>query len=150
MSGTDRGQTTFDFAVGITLFLLVVAFAFISVPGFIAPYQGGEASETLLADRAASQLATDELAAPGERYALDPDRIDAFFGAADPAAALGVGDYDLNVTLTALNGTEPAFENRSVGESPSGNAAVSRSRRVVSVPGESGRVWADLTVRVWE
>jgi len=147
MPDTDRAQTTFDFAVGITLFLLVVGFAFSSVPGFIAPYEGGQESESLLADRTADQLVTEDLTASGERYRLERSRVDDFFGS-DPAAELAVGEYDVYVTL---NSSDPAFTNRSAGDAPRENDIVSRSRRVVSAPKSDGtRVRADLTVRVWQ
>lgn len=141
----ERAQTTFDFAVGITLFLLVVGFAFTTVPGFLAPYQGGGETESLVADRTADYLATEKLAA-GERYRLTDDSVGTFFDSdTDLGDALGVDTARYGVWVT-LNGTASEFTNRSVRTAPPGpDATLSRSRRVVSYEGDD----ADLTVRVW-
>ncbi len=142
----ERAQTTFDFATGITLFLLVVAFAFTTVPGFLAPYQGGGETESLVADRAADQLVSESLTAGG-RYRLTNESIESFFDSGDPASTLGINDARYGVWVT-LNSTGPASEpvwREATGEQPPDSATVSRSRRVVNWEGRN----ADLTVEVW-
>jgi hypothetical protein len=145
----ERAQTTFDFAVGITLFLLVVGFAFATVPGFLAPYEGGGEAEAIVADRVATELATDRLA-DGERYVLSASATDDLLAATlddELKGEIGVdAGYGLNVTVWADGRNCPSgVADCRLGGTPPTDATVSTSRRVVSVGGEQ----ADLTVRVW-
>ena len=53
----DRGQTTQDFAVGIGVFLLAIAFVFSFLPTFITPFASDVGpAETAQADRIASTI----------------------------------------------------------------------------------------------
>jgi len=143
----ERAQTTFDFAVGITLFLLVVSFAFAATPGFLAPYQGSGESEAILSDRVATRMATENLT-DGQAYVLNGTKVQRLFNDVSAAKSeLGVKDtYGLNVTLRRENGTCPAdLSTCASNETPPESASVSRSQRVVTIGGES----VDLTVRVW-
>jgi len=71
-SDTDRGQTAQDFAVGIGLFLLAVAFVFIFVPQIVEPYEAGiGSSEHSQADRAATMI-VHNVSEEGSPGVLDP------------------------------------------------------------------------------
>lgn len=143
----ERAQTTFDFAVGITLFLLVVSFAFAATPGFLAPYQGSGEGEAILADRVATRMATENLT-DGEAYVLNETNVQQFFSDVSAAKSeLGVKDaYGLNVTLRREDGTCPAGLSKCASdEAAPESATVSRSQRMVTIDGET----VDLTVRVW-
>jgi len=54
--GRDRAQTTQDFAVGIGIFLLAVAFVFSYVPSLITPYTAATTAETAQADRITDEI----------------------------------------------------------------------------------------------
>lgn len=57
LDGSDRAQTTQDFAVGIGIFLLAVALVFGVVPSVFAPYDyTPTGSQSAQADRAATTL----------------------------------------------------------------------------------------------
>jgi hypothetical protein len=58
-----RGQTTVDFAVGMGVFLLAVAFVFAFVPTTFVPFSGDDGRQMVLADRTADHLTDDLLVA---------------------------------------------------------------------------------------
>ncbi|MFC7226275.1 hypothetical protein N0B31_02585 [Salinirubellus salinus] len=75
-----RGQTTLDFAVGVSIFLVVVAFVVGFVPTMLEPFDGGTQEETAASDRLADQLVTDLLVADADTpYVLDRGCVVAFF-----------------------------------------------------------------------
>lgn len=60
----DRGQTTIDFLIAISTFVIVVGFLFAFVPGTTLPFNDGQSANPLIADRTATHLAADVLADP--------------------------------------------------------------------------------------
>lgn len=151
---TDRGQTTLDFATGAGVFLLAVAFVFAFVPGMFQPFDGG-GDGTLVADRAASTLAADLLADPGEPYVLNETCTHAFFdpGASRPDGCRYVANAsDLNHALAigTTRRTNVTIERGERIEYHGGAPVPTRSdvvtaQRAVLVDGEVHR----LHVRVW-
>lgn len=94
-----RAQTTLDFAIGMSVFLLAVVFVFTFAPGILEPFEAGPQEETAVADRVASQLVHTSLAEPKEPFVLTRDCTDAFFNfTADGETACG---FDHTVDLTA-------------------------------------------------
>jgi hypothetical protein len=93
----DRGQTTLDFAVGMSIFLIAVAGVISFTPSLLEPFEGSGTEDTIVANRVASQLVEGTLAEPDEPYVLDKACTMAFFwpenvdGDAD-------NDDDLNAT----------------------------------------------------
>lgn len=78
--GRDRAQTAQDFAVGIGLFLLAVAFVFGFVPYVISPYDAGaSAAQHSQADRAATNVVGD-LSQPERPNELNATATAAYFG----------------------------------------------------------------------
>jgi hypothetical protein len=78
-TGRDRAQTAQDFAVGIGLFLLAVAFVFAFVPQVVSPYDVGiGASESAQADRAATMI-VGNLSVEDRPNELDHDAADDYF-----------------------------------------------------------------------
>ncbi|MFC7177429.1 DUF7287 family protein [Halosegnis marinus] len=76
----DRGQTVLDFAVGISVFLVVVAFVLTFVPGMVQPFQSSTQAETAAADRLAEQVAAGMLVEDvSEPYLLDAGCVSTFF-----------------------------------------------------------------------
>nr|WP_049918564.1 hypothetical protein [Haloferax larsenii] len=147
----SRAQTTIDYAIGVGIFLLAVAWVISTVPQVVQPFDDTQ-DRPLVANRAADRLAGDVLSTSGERTVLDSECVDGFFDNATPPAdcrydtgpvaeAVGVSDrYDVNVTL---------LQNEAVVESrgdvvPSSGRAIA-ARRTVLI---DGRVH-QLLVRVW-
>ena len=71
MCGKKRGQTTLDFAVGMSTFLLVFAFVLTFIPGMIQPFSASDQEATVVADRVADQLSQGLLGDPGTPYVLN-------------------------------------------------------------------------------
>lgn len=67
----DRGQTTLDFAVGVSIFLMSIVFVFAFVPGTLQPFTQSAQDETAGSDRVADLLVEDLLTADGDPYILD-------------------------------------------------------------------------------
>jgi hypothetical protein len=154
--GADRGQTTIDFAVGASLFLLGVAFVFTFVPGMLGPFTGGQ-SDVLVADRAAQQLSSGFLRDGTQPYVLDRDCTQEFFAGNTPAecdytttdlgALLGLDDATrINVTVRD-GGSVASLDGVTLrsGDPLPGHQSAVAANRVVYVDGETYR----LTVRVW-
>ena len=74
----SRGQTTLDFAIGVSLFLLVVAFVLSFVPGMIQPFSDSGQEEMVASNRIADRLAIDALAGD-DPYVLDATCTTALF-----------------------------------------------------------------------
>jgi hypothetical protein len=66
-----RGQTTLDFATGISIFLFAMLFVFAFIPGVLTPFTTTAQEETVTANRVADLVATDIVTAPGQPYLLD-------------------------------------------------------------------------------
>jgi hypothetical protein len=168
----ERGQTTLDFAVGVSVFLGVVAFAFAFAPTMFAPFDSDTGSNSVVADRSADRLAADVLAAsPDDPSVLDGRCTQGFFNGTVPSDcrynttdlddALGVGATTrVNVTIRnesssrndsairRLGGTRLA-----AGDPPTTTADVVVARRVVLLPGSDDAAFPQernhLLVRVW-
>lgn len=74
-----RGQTTLDFAIGISLFLVVLVFVFSFVPGMLEPFETAGDRTAVVADRIGDGLAQGQLGHPGEPFVLDTDCAVEFF-----------------------------------------------------------------------
>ena len=152
--GTDaRAQTTVDYAVGMGLFLVVVAFVFAFVPTMLDPF-AGEQGGSLVADRAATQLSSDLLGDPATPYALDQECVADFFkgsaGDSIPSQcgydtrslddALGV-DPTVGLNVTLERGGVTVY---SAGSPATGNDAVT-AQRFVTIDDRAHRLY----VRAW-
>jgi hypothetical protein len=94
-----RAQTTLDFAVGVSVFLLAVVFVFTFVPGILEPFEAGPQEETAVADRVASQLVQSSMADPAEPYVLGLACTNGFFNVT--AAGDAACGFDTTADLTA-------------------------------------------------
>jgi hypothetical protein len=148
----DRGQTTMDFAAGVSVFLVTVAFAFAFVPGIIAPFTDPGTADPVTANRVADDLASDRLSAPGVEYTLDADRAADFFGDPDAVDDLAVPEFrTVNVTVENETGVATVGGERAAAgpETPS-NADVTTAWRSVAVAADDDdRRRLELVVRVW-
>jgi len=159
----DRGQTAIDYAVGIGVFLLVVAFVFAFVPTVFAPFDDDSGRLLVLSDRTADHVAEDLLAAdplrPGELDAActegffdtsDPDPGDCRYeeNASDLRAATGVGAPGVSVNVTVGTASGPATidgTRLAAGDDPPTARNVAVARRGAVVGDDRYRI----TVRVW-
>lgn len=138
-----RAQTTLDFLIGATIFLLTVAMIIGMVPGILDPFELDRSSAPVETNRAASTLATDELAMSNSPYVLSESEVGVFFNESDEDVRnrLGLGDgVAYNITLQTQNETigttgDPVPEDRSI----------TSAWRVVSYDGKQ----AELRVRTW-
>jgi len=76
-----RGQTTIDFAIGTSVFLVVVAFVVAFVPGIFQPFTGGPQGELAGIDRVADTVVYDLLddGSDDGRATLDRECTISFF-----------------------------------------------------------------------
>ncbi|WP_311171230.1 DUF7287 family protein [Halobellus ordinarius] len=157
-----RAQTTIDFAIGIGVFLLVVAFVVAFVPTIFTPFQSAEGPGT--ADRIATSLSTDRLGDPATPYVLNDTCTNAFFdqlnGGADAPTSCGFdttadttdemftpgATRDVNVSIRTLDGTVVTDGVQyTAGPPVTETTSVTAATRVVYVNGEPHR----LLVRTW-
>ncbi len=159
----ERAQTTIDFAIGIGLFLIVVAFVVAFVPTIFTPFQSTEGPQT--ADRIATSLSTDRLGGPSEPYVLNGTCTDGFFDQLNGAGPAASGcqfntsatttrelfaldrTRDVNVTVRYANGSvvDRPGGALAAGPTPPETTSVTSATRVVSLDGHSRR----LVVRTW-
>lgn len=92
----DRGQTTLDFAIGIGVFLLVVAFTLAFIPGLVDPFTGGLEEETVAVNRVADSLSQGTLGDPSKPYVLDRECTIIFFESRSSSSEDSGGDDDRN------------------------------------------------------
>ena len=166
-SGSGRGQTTLDFAVGMSVFLLTVIFVISFAPTMFDPFAGGSGTKLIVADRAATTLSGDLLvASTAEPGTLSAGCVAGFFDSDQSrvenectATIEAVDDLDrtlaldgrnANVTVHSLadSASKPATVSgvkltEATGSSVPSDVAV--ATRTVSIDGEQYR----LTVRVW-
>lgn len=110
----DRGQTAQDFAVGIGLFLLAVAFVFGFVPYVISPFDAGVgAAEASQADRAATTVVAN-LSDPERPNELDASATESYFdgpGSNDLRNRTGL-PFTARINVTVTNVTSDTFASR--------------------------------------
>ena len=106
-----RGQTTLDFAIGMSIFLLALTFVLVFVPGMLEPFSGGAQSETPAVNRVADDLTQQTLSNASEPYVLDETCTAELFTSGVPAGCnydgttladrVGLRDFaPVNVTIT--------------------------------------------------
>ncbi|WP_227354175.1 DUF7287 family protein [Haladaptatus salinisoli] len=144
-----RGQTSIDFLVGMSVFLLTVAFVFAALPNTFAPFAGDDGADVLAADRVAAHLAEGTLAREGRPNVLNATCTEQFFDEDVPGPchqsnlndALGVGPTRrVNVTIES----DEALVYAAGPPVPTRGSVVVASR-LVSLGGEE----RTLSVRVW-
>lgn len=89
MSGgaDSRGQTLHDFAIGMTIFLLVIGYVFAFVPSLFTPFTPETDSTSVRVDRTADLLTRDALAENASAAGLlNSTCTGEFFATTDPSA----------------------------------------------------------------
>jgi hypothetical protein len=159
----DRGQTTIDYAVGISVFLLTVAFIFAFLPSMFEPFTSESGDLLVLADRSADRLAADLLV----ENLTDPNVLNAtctvgFFNATAPdptgcrynqnasdiRGALSVNrtGAEFNITVRDAGALRTVDEtDLAAGDDPPSTGDVTVATRKVLLDGNQ----SDLVVKVW-
>jgi len=106
-----RGQTTLDFAIGMSLFLSVVIFIFLFIPGLLSPFSAGVQEETVTTDRVADGLTMGMLGSPQQPYVLDEHCTREFFAGNAPPSGCG---YESGASTEERVGLDPVRENVNV------------------------------------
>lgn len=168
-----RAQTTLDFALGVSVFLLAVVFVIGFVPTMFDPFAGGTGTRLIVADRAATLLAGDILVSstadpgmlvtgcvagffegPTGNQSLADASCSATVDVADLDGALTLDGANVNVTIHELGdpASNPAnleWDGRSVTLSRSNSESipsdVAVATRTVSIDNRQYQ----LTVQVW-
>ncbi|NHN40165.1 hypothetical protein G9C85_00755 [Halorubellus sp. JP-L1] len=160
LRGRDRGQTTQDFATGISVFLLTVTFTFAFVPATVTPF-GSPVTDAIPAksDRVASTI-IDTNAVDGSSRTLDNESIDGLIGegGSDLRAEFGLrSTAQVNITIQRRNGdivkadltgSDPGYRLVAGDDYPQNQAAASTTR-VVRMDVDGCRTGCLLVVRVW-
>ncbi len=158
--GSDRGQTTQDFAVGISVFLLTVGFTFGFLPTLLSPFGSPVGDDiTAKSDRVAGTMISD-LTVDGEPRTLNATELDAFITAnpteEDLQEYFGLrASADVNVTVMNVQegGGRTVLQvngNRTVaGDEYRSQTPAASTTRVILVSGSRCDVQCVLVVRVW-
>jgi hypothetical protein len=78
-AGRARGQTTFDFAIGVSIFLLALTAVILFIPGTLGPFTQGGQEDIGAANRMAASLSGGLLGDPARPYTLNETCTDRFF-----------------------------------------------------------------------
>jgi len=97
---TSKGQTTLDFTIGISVFLIVLIFVFTFIPGLLTPFTTTDEQAPALSDRLADKLSQGMLGDPAEPYVLNSTCAADFFDlGGSPASYCRYDDGDLSDRL---------------------------------------------------
>ena len=149
ISLSDRGQTTQDFAVGIGLFLLAIAFAFSYLPTLITPFStpvGG--ADTAQADRIAATL-VDEFATGEGTNEIEDNLGELEDEDLGLRSVDGIAVDEVWITIYSLEESEEDPDIRSYGIEPEERQATSSASRLVMVEDKECNPACRLTVTVW-
>jgi hypothetical protein len=158
--GSDRGQTTQDFAVGISVFLLTVGFTFGFLPTLLSPFGSPVGDDiTAKSDRVAGTMISD-LTVDGEPRTLDATQLEAFISnnqsESDLREYFGLrASADVNVTVMNVQegGTRTVVTvdgtDLRAGDDYRSQTPAASTTRVVLVSGGHCDVQCVLVIRVW-
>ena len=146
----DRGQTVQDFAIGIGLFMLAVAFVFAFIPTVITPFGDAGGAETAQADRIAATII--DGAEVGPPNYLDENATRSFNGENETALAsefgLQTAGAGINITVSTLDDSGQQSYVYASEAKYDGQAGASATRIVTTKDSECDPA-CKLTVRVW-
>ncbi|WP_231182898.1 hypothetical protein [Haladaptatus sp. DYF46] len=140
----DRGQTLNDYVLGISVFLLTVAFVVAFLPSIFTPFNAPIDDSTAARASRGATFIIDDLSVEGRANVLDQSRTTTFFEQNETELRRVLGfprTTDVNVTLVDA---ETGIVNRSAGDAP-GDDPTAATDRIVRI----GSNTYQLTVRVW-
>ncbi|WP_435360350.1 DUF7287 family protein [Haloarchaeobius sp. DFWS5] len=158
----DRAQTTQDFAVGISVFLLAVAFTFGFLPSLLTPFGSPMGDDiTSKSDRVAATLIEDHNV-DGEPRTLNNSSLESFL-ASNPSGD-ELREYfglrataDVNITVVNVTASGPPYQellnatggNMTAGDSYRDQTPAASTTRIIVVTGGHCDVECQVVVRVW-
>ncbi|MCU4740087.1 DUF7287 family protein [Natronoglomus mannanivorans] len=159
----DRGQTTQDFAVGIGIFLLAIAFVFSYMPSLLTPFSSSvDSGQTAQADRIVATMVDNLSEDPDRPNHLNGSAFEERYGDADDstelAAALGLRATSempidrVNVSIEQLNQSETRSDRRIedlTSGDPYGDESAASAGRIVTIDHPECDPACRLVVRVW-
>lgn len=140
---TLRGQTTLDFLIGTSTFLIAIGLVLAFVPGMIDPFVTGSEDNAIIANRAVKSLSQEHLSSPNNPYVLNEAAVETFFDKNESQArnALGLGDQvRLNITLE-----NETTRFKSIGPEPPETSSITSSWRIAEYKSKR----AEIVARVW-
>ena len=145
----ERGQTTHDFAIGISIFLLTAVFVVTFVPNVTTPFATGITEIEQEQSQSAARVLVSNLSTTDASTALNTSRTDAFFD-----RSWGEGEFEtwlglpstakVNVTVRESSGDGTIVPELTTGDIYRGEAGAT-SVRIVTYNDQPYR----LEVRVW-
>ncbi|WP_254523233.1 DUF7287 family protein [Natrinema caseinilyticum] len=154
----DRGQTTQDFAIGIGIFLLAIAFVFSFLPSVITPFDSGvDGAETAQADRIADLVVHNLSTSTGTANQINETDFTARYSNPNLSAELGLRASDsddvvydrVNVTVETFQGAAVDTTTLSGGDAYENESAASAARIVTLENSSKCDPACRLVVRVW-
>ncbi|MFH5799060.1 hypothetical protein [Haladaptatus sp. CMAA 1911] len=140
----DRGQTLNDYVLGISVFLLTVAFVVAFLPSIFTLFNAPIDDSTSARASRGATLIIDDLSVEGRPNVLDQSRTTTFFEQNETELRRVLGfprTTDVNVTLVDA---ETGIVDQSSGGTP-GDRPTAATGRIVRI----GANTYQLTVRVW-
>lgn len=134
-----RGQTTIDFAVATSVFLITVAFVVAFVPGLLQPFTTGPQEELSTVDRAATTLSMDLLSDPETPYVLNATCTEAFFNDTTACGFAGSNTAGQRIGIDDRQRINVRLVGDVDGDDTSNPLCVTTSGRVAEEPGASCR-----------
>lgn len=161
----ERGQTTIDYSIGISIFLVVLSFTLLFVPSLISPFtestQDQKVISNKVADTVSKSLLVESVSTP---FVLDSECTEEFFDGDGSVAsctfdvAVDGDQWDLNDAVGVREGVfvQVTIEDSSgvvthngvdleAGPDPGGITGVTIAKRIVRLDGDT----YTLFVRVW-
>lgn len=131
-SSCNRGQTAFDFLVGMTVFLVAITFVFGFVPGMFQPFETDTGSDMVAAVRGAAFLTESALVDDVDSPGVVNESCAAEFFDGDGAT----GGCNFEVDATNLN------EALAIDDSDGANVTIEDAVGITTVQGDGGPVAA--------
>lgn len=140
-----KGQTGIEFIVGVSIFLVTISYALLTIINNMPVYHDYAITEDLLAKAyQVSDFLTFENLSTGVRYQLDPSKISQLgmlcANEAGMRNAFGLGQKDIVVKIAKLNG-DTVLDCKTVGSITGKNLVV---RRYAILNGDI--VWVDVSI----
>jgi hypothetical protein len=124
----ERGQTTADYVIGVSLFLLAAGSVFAFLPGLVEP-ETSSGDTAQVAERAGIEVTDELLGSPDRPGVLNETCTERFFnttqGPGDCPWARNVGERDNENLTAALGVSNYTYFNLSVVPNATANGAVS-------------------------
>jgi hypothetical protein len=153
-SQRSRGQTPEDFYIGISVFLVTVAFVLVLFPSFLTPFVSGvDANEAARADTVASSLVSN-LSIDGEPNTLNATELRSVLGKSDRQFQRRYGltaTTSVNISVRTLDGDRIVNDGGTLlatDRSAAGRATGSTTR-IVTLDNGACSPGCRLVVRVW-